>query len=52
MTDDEAVDQEWSRRVATDRLRAEIIEFPGSHSPFYSRPRELAELLDQIDQRR
>lgn len=48
MTDDGSVGQEWSRRVATGRLGADLIEIPGSHSPFYSRPAELAELLDTL----
>lgn len=48
MTDDGAVEPEWSRRVASGRLGAELIELPGSHSPFYSRPRELAEIIDTV----
>jgi pimeloyl-ACP methyl ester carboxylesterase len=45
MTDDRAVGNEWSRRVARDRLGVEPIELPGSHSPFYSRPAQLAGVL-------
>ena len=45
MTDDRAVGPQWSRRVAKDRLGADLIELAGSHSPFYSRPVELAEVL-------
>ncbi len=48
MTEDRAVNQAWSRRVATERLGAAVIELPGGHSPFYSRPAELAETLDRI----
>jgi pimeloyl-ACP methyl ester carboxylesterase len=48
MTEDASVNPEWSRRVAAGRLGAEVIELPGSHSPFYSRPRELAHVLDRI----
>lgn len=48
MTEDAAVGQGWSRRVASGRLGAELVELAGSHSPFYSRPTELAELLDRI----
>jgi hypothetical protein len=40
---------EWSRRIARDWLNAEMIEMPGSHSPFYSRPKELAELLNRLE---
>jgi pimeloyl-ACP methyl ester carboxylesterase len=44
-TEDRLVNPEWSRRIARDRIHAELVELPGSHSPFLSRPRELAELL-------
>jgi pimeloyl-ACP methyl ester carboxylesterase len=43
--DDRLVRPEWSRRVAEQRLGAEFIELPGSHSPFLSRPEELASVL-------
>lgn len=48
MTEDRAVNPAWSRRVATERLGAEVVELPGGHSPFYGRPAELAEVLDRI----
>jgi pimeloyl-ACP methyl ester carboxylesterase len=48
MTEDAAVDQTWSRGVAAGRLGAELVEIPGSHSPFYSRPVELAALLHRL----
>lgn len=51
MTDDGSVNPAWSRRVAAGRLGADVIELPGSHSPFYSRPRELAAVLDGIAMR-
>lgn len=47
-TDDGSVSNEWSRRVAKGRLGADLIELPGSHSPFYSRPAELAKVLDAL----
>jgi pimeloyl-ACP methyl ester carboxylesterase len=43
--DDQILRPQWSRRTARERLDAEIIELPGDHSPFYSRPSVLAELL-------
>jgi pimeloyl-ACP methyl ester carboxylesterase len=43
--DDRAVSPEWSRRTAHERLGIEPVELPGAHSPFLSRPIELAELL-------
>lgn len=45
MTEDHAVDPQWSRWVARGRLGADLHELPGSHSPFLSRPSELASLL-------
>ena len=44
-TEDRIVSPAWSRRAATARLGVEPIELEGSHSPFYSRPAELAEVL-------
>ena len=46
--EDRLVNPDWSRRVATGRLGAELIELPGSHSPFLSRPADVAELLDRL----
>lgn len=45
MTNDRAVGQDWSRRVAHERLHADLIEMEGAHSPFYSQPAELTEIL-------
>ena len=42
---DQLVNPEWSRRTARARLGAKVIELPGGHSPFLSRPRALAEVL-------
>jgi pimeloyl-ACP methyl ester carboxylesterase len=44
--EDRIVAPAWSRRAARERLGVEPIELPGSHSPYLSRPGELAELLD------
>ena len=43
-TEDRAVGQEWSRRRAKE-IGSDLIEMEGSHSPFYSRPAELADIL-------
>jgi len=43
--EDRLVNPDWSRRVAHERLGADLIDLPGSHSPFLSRPNELAVLL-------
>jgi pimeloyl-ACP methyl ester carboxylesterase len=43
--EDRIVNPDWSRRVARERLAAELVELPGSHSPFLSRPAALAEVL-------
>jgi pimeloyl-ACP methyl ester carboxylesterase len=44
-TEDRAVGAEWARRVADERLHADLVELPGGHSPFYSRPAALADVL-------
>jgi pimeloyl-ACP methyl ester carboxylesterase len=46
--EDRLVNPDWSRTVARHRLNADIIELPGSHSPFLSRPAELAALLHDL----
>ena len=43
--EDRIANPDRSRRVARERLEAELVELPGSHTPFISRPRELGELL-------
>ena len=50
-TEDRIVNPDWSRRAAPDRLDGDVIELPGSHSPFLSRPAELAALLDEVGRR-
>lgn len=44
-SDDQMLRPEWSRTAAAERLDAELIELPGDHSPFYSRPAVLADVL-------
>jgi hypothetical protein len=44
-TEDAVVSPDWSRRVSRERLGVEPIELPGDHSPFLSRPAELAAML-------
>jgi pimeloyl-ACP methyl ester carboxylesterase len=44
--EDRIVDPARSRRVAAERLGVEPVELPGGHSPFLSRPGELAAVLD------
>jgi len=46
--EDRMVNPDWSRKIARERLGADLIEMPGSHSPFLSRPRELAEVLNGL----
>lgn len=43
--DDRVVHPEWSARVARDRLRVEPVLLPGGHSPFFSQPAALADVL-------
>lgn len=42
---DRVVDPAWSRRAARDRLGIPVRELQGGHSPFLSRPAELASVL-------
>ncbi len=46
--EDRLVRPAWSRWVAEQRLDADFIELPGSHSPFLSRPDHLASVLDGL----
>ncbi len=43
--DDAALSPAWSRRAARDRLGVEPVDLDGGHSPFLSRPSELADVL-------
>lgn len=47
-TDDRAVSRDYGRRAAHLQLRTDPVELPGGHSPFLSRPRELAQVLVRI----
>src|ERR1700687_90389 len=47
-TGDRMVSGDYGRRVARDILGIEPVEIAGGHSPFLSRPRELAEVLEQV----
>lgn len=47
-TDDMALRLRWAKQIANGRPGSEIIELPGSHSPFLSRPQALADVLLQI----
>lgn len=49
-TDDQFVRPTWSKRIAHDRLSADLIELPGGHSPMLSRPSALADVLCRIPQ--
>jgi pimeloyl-ACP methyl ester carboxylesterase len=44
-SEDRTVSPEWSRRAAKEWIGADLIELPGGHSPFLSRPAELADVL-------
>jgi pimeloyl-ACP methyl ester carboxylesterase len=46
--EDRALSPPWSRQTARERLGVEAIELDGSHSPFLSRPLELARVLDRL----
>jgi pimeloyl-ACP methyl ester carboxylesterase len=44
--DDRAINPDWVRTASRERLGVEAIEIDGAHSPFLTRPAELAKLLD------
>ena len=46
--DDRAIDPDWGRGAARDRLGVRAIELDGGHSPFLTRPVELAAVLGTI----
>jgi pimeloyl-ACP methyl ester carboxylesterase len=46
--DDQFLRPEWSKRVAHDRLGAELIELPGGHSPLLSRPQTVVDVLLRV----
>jgi pimeloyl-ACP methyl ester carboxylesterase len=46
--DDHALNPDWARQAARERLGVEPTELDGGHSPFLTRPAELAEVLHQL----
>jgi pimeloyl-ACP methyl ester carboxylesterase len=46
--DERCIRPDWSRRVAREELGVEPVELDGGHSPFLSRPRELATVLARL----
>ena len=46
--DDRAMNPAWFRAASRDRLGVEPVELSGGHSPFLTRPVELALALDQL----
>ena len=46
--DDRAINPDWVRSAARDRLGTEAVEIDGAHSPFLTRPTELAAILDAM----
>ena len=49
--DDHAISPDWERTAAQERLGVQAHEIDGSHSPFLTRPTELADLLHEIASR-
>jgi pimeloyl-ACP methyl ester carboxylesterase len=43
---DRAINPDWVRTAARDRLGTDAVEIDGAHSPFLTRPAELAAILD------
>lgn len=48
--DDHALNPDWARSVAIEQLHVQPIELDGGHSPFLTRPSELADALNRIAQ--
>jgi pimeloyl-ACP methyl ester carboxylesterase len=46
--EDRAINPDWVRLAARERLGVDAIELGGGHSPFLSRPSELARVLDTL----
>ncbi len=46
--DDRAINPDWVRSASRDRLGVEAVEIDGAHSPFMTRPGELAAILDAL----
>jgi pimeloyl-ACP methyl ester carboxylesterase len=46
--DERCIRPEWSRSVSRAQLGVDPVELDGGHSPFVSRPRELADVLTRI----
>jgi pimeloyl-ACP methyl ester carboxylesterase len=46
--EDRAINPDWVRAAASERLGGEAIELRGGHSPFLTRPSELAKVLDSL----
>jgi hypothetical protein len=46
--EDRVIRPAWSRRVASDRLHAQVIELPSGHCPHLSRPALLADTLEGL----
>lgn len=47
-TEDRMVSAEYGRHASRSLLGIEPVEMPGGHSPFLSRPRELADVLERV----
>jgi len=46
--EDRAINPDWVRLAARERLGVDAIELGGGHSPFLSRASELAKVLDTL----
>jgi pimeloyl-ACP methyl ester carboxylesterase len=46
--DERCLRPEWSRRMSAEQLDVEPVEVDGGHSPFLSRPRELAAVIARV----
>jgi pimeloyl-ACP methyl ester carboxylesterase len=49
-TDDRAINPDWVRSASRERLGTDAVEIGGGHSPFMTRPAELARLLHGLSE--
>ena len=46
--EDRTINPSWSRRAFRERFEMEVVELPGGHCPYLSRPTHLASILNKL----
>ena len=47
-SEDRTINPSWSRRAFRERFGTEVVELPGGHCPYFSRPAHLASVLNEL----